>query len=160
MRLPRTTTFGIFFCALFLDYQLHHQSGVSAGTADSLPSKKSGTSTRKKRSLTAPTTMAQTTSNMRQRKHSDASFPAETRGGSSGASSAVVSSGDSASTLSKIRRTIFPIYGSEVTKFLLIGSIKVSAYVVHVVKQQDVICSAIHDTICILCTVLPMHVVS
>lgn len=28
------------------------------------------------------------------------------------------------STLSKIRRTVFPIYGDEVTKFLLIGSIK------------------------------------
>jgi hypothetical protein len=130
MRLTRTATFGLFFCALFLDYR---QSGVSAGTADSLPSKKSGIGTRKKRSLKTPTTMAQTTSKMRQRKHSDASFPAETRGGSSGVatsatSSAVVSSSDSTSTLSKIRRTVFPIYGSEVTKFLLIGSIKVSAY--------------------------------
>jgi hypothetical protein len=143
MRLPRTATFGLFFCALFLDYQLHHQSGVSAGPPDSFPLKKSGTGTRKKRSLKTPTTMAQTTSKMRQRKHSNANIPTETRGGSSGAvtsaaSSAVVSSGDSTSTLSKIRRTIFPIYGSEVTKFLLIGSIKVSAsYDIHGAKRSN-----------------------
>jgi hypothetical protein len=152
MRLPRIATFGIFFCALFLDYQLDHQSGVSvsvqARAADSFPSKKIGTGTPKKRSLTAATTMAATTSNMRQRKSPDASaasIPTETRGGSTDVatstimpSQAAVVSGDTAPTVglfSKIRRTVFPIYGNEVTKFLLIGSIKVSADGVHLVKE-------------------------
>jgi hypothetical protein len=146
INLMRIATFGIFFCALFLDYQLDHQSGASvsvqARAADSFPSKRRGTGRPPKRSLTTPTTMVTTTSNMRQRKPSDATIPTETRGGSTDAaasttSSAVVSSDDASPTIglfSKIRRTIFPIYGNEVKKFLLIGSIKVSSYGVHVVE--------------------------